>query len=99
MDKFKVVVEEYFGVKWDAITDKGKEKKVCYSRNFVYYILHCKYNLSIGKIAKMFNRCDREIKYRIAIVRAAINYQKKYIEAYKAISAKLPNSLELSACR
>lgn len=93
MDRFKKIIEDFFGIEWDSIVKKGKEKKIVFARNFTYYILHEKYKISARKISIMFNRCDREIKYRIAIMRSLIKYQPRYRETYAKISVLLSDSL------
>lgn len=85
----------YFKVEKESVIAKSNKQDVSIVRNYIYYILHYDYNFSIGQIAKRFNRCRREIHYRVSEVKYRINYFPFNKEEYQAIVDSLDKKKEV----
>lgn len=68
---------------------KSTKREYSNIRNYVYYILHYDYAYSISQIAKFFNRCKREINYRISETKYRISCVSSYKEEYDFILSQL----------
>lgn len=77
---------DFFDVQKEAIIRKDNSHKISITRNYIYYILHYDFNFSIGKIAKRFNRCRREISYRVSETKYRIEYIKEFKNQYQQIN-------------
>ena len=70
------------GISMEELVEKNHSKNISQVRNIVYYILHCDMGYSFNKIARFFNRCDREIKYRVAQIKFMITHFSDDKECY-----------------
>lgn len=68
---------------------KSTKREYTNVRNYVYYILHYDYAYSVGKIAKHFNRCRREVNYRLSEAKYRISHISSYKEEYDYILLQL----------
>ena len=82
----------YFNIEKDSVIAKSNKQNISIVRNYVYYILHYEYNFSIGSIAKRFERCRREIHYRVSELKYRIEYfpfnKQEYQEIIDFINKK-----------
>ena len=89
MDLIIEKVCTYFNIDKEKVIAKSNKQDVSIVRNYIYYILHCEYNFSIGNIAKRFGRCKREIHYRVSEVKYRIEYFSLNKREYKEIMSFL----------
>jgi len=85
MDLIIENVCDFFKIDKQKVIDKSNKQDICIIRNYIYYILHYEYNFSITQIAKKFNRCRREISYRISEAKFRIGYFKPMQQEYSSI--------------
>ena len=88
-DKVEKIVCRYFGVGLSKIVSKDKTNKVSMARNYMYYLLHCHFGISIRKISESYFRTERGVKHQISIMRVCI----KSNSAFKEILSKLVEML------
>ena len=85
-DRIINVICEEFSITRQMMMGRNTSSNVSIARNFAYYILHCDYNVSINKIAKLFSRTPRNIFARIANIRYNIKKVNSYCNKYNNIS-------------
>lgn len=85
MDLIINYICEYFKIDEEKVIEKSNKQDVCIIRNYIYYILHYDYKFSISQIARRFNRCRREINYRVSDAKYRISYFKSMNEEYNNI--------------
>lgn len=88
-DKVEKIVCRYFGVELGNIVSKNTTNKVSMARNYMYYLLHCHFCISIRKISESYFRTERGVKHQISIMRVCI----KSNSAFKEIFSKLVEML------
>lgn len=88
-DKVEKVVCQYFGVDLNKIVSKDTTNKVSMARNYMYYLLHCHFRISISKISESYFRTQRGVKHQISIMKVCI----KSNSAFKEILSKLVEML------
>lgn len=79
----------YFSLEKNNVIEKTNKQTISIARNYIYYILHYEYGYSISQIAKRFNRCKREINYRISEIKYRINYFQSIKKEYQDILQNL----------
>lgn len=89
MEKIISSVCDFFNIDKEKVIEKTNKGDISLIRNYIYYILHCDYNYSVGQICKFFNRCRREVFYRISETKYRIGYFVDYNKEYKAIKAHI----------
>lgn len=92
MDKVIENICVYYHINKDKVIEKTNKQEISIIRNYIYYILHYDYNFSIGQIAKKFNRCRREINYRVSEVKYRIEYFTKNKNEYNEILKEIGKS-------
>lgn len=89
MDKVIQTICLHFNIDKEIIINKTNKQDISIVRNYVYYILHYDFKYSIGQIAKKFNRCKREISYRVSETKYRVEYftqnKKEYKEVIEAL--------------
>lgn len=82
----------YFKIEKESVIAKTNKQDIAIVRNYIYYILHYNYNFSVGQIAKRFDRCRREIHYRVSELKYRIEYfpfnKQEYQDIIKFINTK-----------
>ena len=76
---------EHFNVTLDLLIGKNCFGKASLARNYLWYILHCDYNLSINTISKEYDRTQRRIKRVVSKTKYLVTTQRLYKEHYEKI--------------
>lgn len=56
------VVSEYYGVEISKFTERDGSKSVSKARSMLWYVLHYEFKMPISKLAKRYQRSERNIK-------------------------------------
>lgn len=81
VEKIEQKICDYFGVTRDELLCRSKH---CYlERGFLWYILHCDYQLSCNTLAKRYGRNIRTINRVISKIKYIATTQKEYEEHHK----------------
>lgn len=69
---------EYYELTIDEVVEKTNKKQPSMARGLLYYALHYIYNVSIGKIAKRYNRKERGVKALVSKMKFLVENHKEY---------------------
>lgn len=76
VEKIEKKVCKYFNVTMDELLCKSKH---CYlERGFLWFVLHCDYNVSFNSLAKRYNRNVRTITRVVSKIKYIATTQKEY---------------------
>jgi chromosomal replication initiation ATPase DnaA len=75
----------YFNVTQDLLVGKNCFGQASLARNYLWYILHYDYNLSINTISKEYDRTQRRIKRVVSKTKYLVTTQRLYKEHYEKI--------------
>lgn len=76
---------EHFNVTLDLLIGKNCFGKASLARNYLWYILHNDYKMSINTISKEYDRTPRRVKRVVSKTKYLVTTQKLYKEHYEKI--------------
>lgn len=76
---------EYYNLTIDEVVEKTNKKQPSMARGLLYYALHYIYNVSIGKIAKRYNRKERGVKALVSKMKFLVEHHKEYKNVFSGI--------------
>lgn len=79
----------HFGIDSRNIYDTHRTHICSITRHTIWYVLHCDYGISIGRLANRFLRTRRNIFIGIAKMRNGIRTQRYYADIYTDFVAGL----------
>lgn len=85
MEKLKYAINKKYSVLWEEMVEKNHSHRITQARNMTYFVMHYYMNISANKIANVFERSSREVKYRLSNMKFLISTQKSYHNEYKDI--------------
>lgn len=59
-------VSKEFAITMEDLKSKKRKRDVILAQDFLYYILHCEYKISVNKIGEMYQRSSRNIFYSLS---------------------------------
>lgn len=78
---------EHFDVSLDLLVGKNCFGQASLARNYLWYILHNDYKMSINTISKEYDRTPRRIKRVVSKTKYLVTTQRLYKEHYNALCA------------
>ena len=84
-DNVERAVCEYYELTIDEVVEKTNKKQPSMARGLLYYALHYIYNVSIGKIAKRYNRKERGVKALVSKMKFLVENHKQYKQMINSI--------------
>lgn len=84
-NEIEKIICEYFNVEQHSLYGQRGQENVTNARFYLWYILHYDMNLSVNRIAKIYNKTPRNISYAIAKIKDGITYQPYYKNIYKEL--------------
>lgn len=84
-DNVERAVCEYYELTIDEVVEKTNKKQPSMARGLLYYALHYIYNVSIGKIAKRYNRKERGVKALVSKMKFLVENHKGYKSIFSEI--------------
>ena len=84
IDNIEKKVCDYFNIRTQDIINKDRTSQKSLARGYIYYILHCEYNMSITKIANTYHITRRAIFWHVSKVRHLLK-QRIYKGIYNDI--------------
>ena len=84
-DNVERTVCEYYELTIDEVVEKTNKKQPSMARGILYYSLHYIYNVSIGKIAKRYNRKERGVKALVSKTKFLVENHKEYKNIFSEI--------------
>lgn len=74
-----------FKINRDELHSKSRKHPICDAKSFAMYFLHRKRNVSLSKLAKMFNCTIRNVQYSVSKIENGMRLQLYYRDLYKKI--------------
>lgn len=82
-------VFSYFNVDGGMLYHSHGNNLIRDAKMYLYYILHCDYNFSIGQIAQLTKKTQRNIQICIAKIKYRISMYDDYSNDYNCISCMI----------
>lgn len=88
IEKVEHIVCKHFGIKEYEIVSKIKKSQVSMARGYVFFLLHKKYDISVGKIAGFYERTSRAVFWHVNKISFLLR-QRIYKEIFNQICNEL----------
>lgn len=86
------IIENYCqitGYTIEQLSDSNNNKNKWYARYFIWHYLHCDKKISIGNIAKLFNRSRASVFRGIRLLKHQMYYDKGIRTRYEKLKKQL----------